>query len=216
MHLPVSPQSFKYAVVRQTLLLLVLSVSGLAVFAETPDNTTGENSAAVAATQQPYGFPAWPQRPQFKKEVVPPPPPGPYMSSALNDYSFKRPTFGDEPLQSEQAQPANRNSTINSAMDMFSPDVPWPDTRQGEVQRSGRWMPENGYQYVNPAHDAVSAQQKAYGYDIPERREQGAQSRGMSMKPPRWMPSMGVGPDGSYGPYGGNRPGQVYNQSGNR
>ncbi len=212
MQLPVSSQPFKYAVVRQTLLLLVLLMSGLAVSAETPDITMGGSTGSVDAPQLPYGFPAWPKRPQFKKEVVPPPPPGPYMSSALSDYSFKRPSFEDKLFQREQVQPVDRNSTNNSFM-VFSPDVPWPDLRQGEVQRNNRWMPENGYQYVKPATDAVSAQQNANGYDNRAGHEQRPKSRGVNMNVPRWIPSMGVGPNDSYD---GNRPDQFYNQSSSR
>jgi hypothetical protein len=214
MHLSVSSQSFKFGAIRQILLLLVLLVYALAVFADTSDNASGENTGEVFKAKQLYSFPAWPERPHYKREIVPPAPPGPYMSTALSDYTFKRVPFDDE-LQYEQAPPVNHSNSINSTMDTFSPDVPWPDERPGEAQRSNRWVPENGYQYVDPVSGNVGVQQNAYGYDDRGWRGQNSQNRGMNVNAPRWMPSMGNGA-GYYGPYGGSRPGQFYSQSRNQ
>jgi hypothetical protein len=213
MYLPVSYQSFIYAAARKALLFFVLLLPGLAVFADTSDSTSDESTGEVLKAQQQFSFPAWPERPQYRKENVPPPPPGPYMSSALNDYTFTRPPFDNE-LPYEQVPPVDQNNT-GLVMDTFSPDVPWPDDRRGEVQGVNRWMPENGYQYIQPSSGAVGAQQKAY-YDYWGRRGQSPQDRGQNLNAPRWMPAMGNGANRYYGPYGGNRPDQFYNQSSNR
>ncbi len=100
------------------------------------------SSEQASETKQPvFHFPQWPNRKQVKKEIVPPPPPGPYMSSALSGHSIKAPSFSHR-----FNKPRMAFDSSNVSMDTFSPDIPWPTN----LSPPSRWMPENGYQYVQP------------------------------------------------------------------
>ena len=134
--------------------------------AESFDNADVSDSAANAETglksiadqQQDFKFPNWPERPQSNRQLVPPPPPGPYMSSALSDFSVKGPSFGVNSEELELNQPVPGADLSNVPMETFNPDRPWPEQRRYKKRKQGcppacspgRWMPENGYQYVTP------------------------------------------------------------------
>lgn len=92
--------------------------------------------------QRTYNFPRWPERKVERREMVPPPPPGPYMSSALTltGSGADSSPFTREP---SSARPATRSG---ASMSTFSPDIPWPSISQSP----NRWQPENGYHYVQP------------------------------------------------------------------
>lgn len=159
--------------------------------------TGGGNNASV-------GFPNWPPRQQAGRETIPPPPPGPYMSSALSDYSVKAPSFGRN-----INKPVHRYDPSSMPMDVFSPDVPWPKNLRAKNKRSStRWMPENGYHYVNPQNMASPPNNQQPPIQL-RQQNQKRQYRGannhpnMNMNGSRWMPSMGFAPNGPYnnGPY---------------
>ena len=85
----------------------------------------------------PPAYPEWPER-TFEREFVPPPPGGPYMSSAMSGIDvFPNDTGG---LRHEYVEPQ-----IESPF--FSADMPWPDTPERDSPRP--WYPESGeYHYV--------------------------------------------------------------------
>lgn len=85
----------------------------------------------------PPAYPEWPERPA-RRELIPPPPGGPYMSSALSDID---------------AFPAHTGGLRNELRDhqMPSPfleaDMPWPETP--EYSPPEAWIPESGeYRFV--------------------------------------------------------------------
>lgn len=97
-----------------------------------------DKSAGFSLSEKTMDFPEWPHRQVFSQDIPPPPPLGPYMSSALNNGAIDEPKFTGH----VEKPPVN---TDDSSMAMFSPDVPWPGDNS-----SSRWMPESGYQFVPP------------------------------------------------------------------
>jgi len=149
----------------KAVMLLTLLMFSPFLQAESSDNADASDSAAKAEAgaestadqTRDFKFPAWPERKQSNRDQVPPPPPGPYMSSALSDFSVKGPSFGLNPEKHELNQPLPRVDPSNVPMETFSPDRPWLDHAYRKHVHSsacpptctpGRWMPENGYQYV--------------------------------------------------------------------
>ncbi len=88
-------------------------------------------------------FPEWPAKKVQLKDIPPPPPLGPYMSSALNNGQIESPRFSN-------AAPARAPAVQDLPAANFSPDMPWP----GDEQNTHRWMPESGYQFVPPVLSA--------------------------------------------------------------
>jgi len=105
-------------------------------------------SSISANNRQPYIFPSWPAKREVKHERVPPPPPGPYMSSALSGASFS-----GSASRHDDSSAGSRSAMLPQAqvkpMQKFSPDAPWPNSNMGHSPQ--RWKPENGYNFVNPA-----------------------------------------------------------------
>lgn len=225
MYLFASNTGFKRTGFKQTGLFAVLLMSSLSVCAESQEVTEtpagdlqrsdtqrqdaqSQDKQAATGMRQEFSFPDWPKRQQTARETVPPPPPGPYMSSALSDYSVKAPSFGRNPDNYEQQRSANRPRSSVVPMDMFSPDVPWPDNlRQAKHkhkhQSPNRWMPENGYQYVNTHKMAPRSNNQQPPVQV-RQQNQKRQYRGtnnlpnMNMNGSRWMPSMGFAPNRPY------------------
>ena len=85
----------------------------------------------------PPAYPEWPQR-AIRTDMVPLPPPGPYMSSAMSDIdAFPSDTGGLRDDFSEQHMQSSS----------FSADMPWPETP--ERDRPELWVPESGeYRFV--------------------------------------------------------------------
>lgn len=105
-----------------------LDESGSAASNITAPNTKAPNNN-VANT----GFPQWPERKVYLHTApVPPPPPGPYMSTALSNVGSGFPGAGNTPAV----------APVRPAID---PSAPWP-VRQRPPQR---WLPESGaYQFA--------------------------------------------------------------------
>ena len=84
--------------------------------------------------QLPPAYPEWPER--FRQEdLTPPPPPGPYMSSALSQI--------DSFPSGSRARGEYREGRAESPF--FKPEMPWPEGRD----RPKPWMPADGeYHYV--------------------------------------------------------------------
>ena len=99
----------------------------------------GQVIAEQAADPASRGFqpvyPEWPER-FLREEIVPPPPGGPYMSTALSGAdAFPDYTGGirNEPRERQMPSP------------FFQDDMPWPEVKD----MPERWMPESGeYTFV--------------------------------------------------------------------
>lgn len=136
---------FKANITAISLSLLLQTVAVQA--AESPDvaaEAIAESATASNAEQQPgeFNFPRWPERKQINRKEIPPAPPGPYMSSALSDFSATGPAFSRA-----LNKPAIMMNPSEMPMKAFSPDIPWPSS----VETPQRWKPENGYHFVEPA-----------------------------------------------------------------
>ncbi len=121
-----------------------------------------KNSVTVRSARSnnmPMKFPPWPPRQSFNHNMLPPPPPGPYMSTALSNTPTKvpvsnrpvylPPVMHSPPVMNEGAEP----------MAMFSPDRPWPGDRVRQ------WKPENGgYHYAGSAFPPQYPPVKENGY----------------------------------------------------
>jgi hypothetical protein len=142
----------------------------------------GELEASATNQQQNYKYPRWPERRMVNREMVPPPPPGPYMSSALSDFtvkglSFARDSSFDRDADSDELNDAKYMfESSNTTMNRFSPDRPWPKNLQSKNTRlPSRWMPDSGYRYVNPRqeHNTATVLKRLpfmgdYGYRMPD------------------------------------------------
>jgi len=147
-------------------LLLTFSTSMQAQSSEA--STSGSeaaptNSATVNERQNTHYFPRWPERRHEKRERLPPPPPGPYMSSAL---ALDGSAVSNSPFSRDQslAKVPAKSSVSKST---FSPDTPWPSNSHSPH----RWKPEAGYHYVQPQaenqpYPAVPSNYQ-YGYRYP-------------------------------------------------
>lgn len=138
--------------IKQAGLLIFLLTYSMVLQAESPGTSITKTEVMVDPgtedKQQEHNFPPWPERQQVNKERVPPPPPGPYMSLALTDFSVNQSSFGRDLKQSE-IEP----ESSNMPMETFSPDIPWPEEAHQHHHNLGptkRWVPENGYHYVKP------------------------------------------------------------------
>lgn len=127
------------SVIIMGLLFQVASVSAEQAFESLPQTFPG--SGGFPDTVEPSGlppaYPEWPDR-AMRRDIMPLPPGGPYMSSALSEVdAFPADTGG---LRNEFHEP-NMNSPF------FESDMPWP-----EIPERGRpraWMPEaGGYNFV--------------------------------------------------------------------
>ena len=121
------------------------------------------NSAAVNESQNAYYFPRWPERRHEKRERLPPPPPGPYMSSAL---ALDGSAVSNSPFSRDQG-PAKVSTQSSVSKSTFGPDTPWPSNSRSPH----RWKPESGYHYVQPkvmnqVYPAMPSNYQ-YGYSYP-------------------------------------------------
>ncbi len=122
-----------------------------------------------------FSYPRWPERSLPKREIIPPPPPGPYMSTALNRFSLEGPSFD----RSEISRPPRRSiaaiEPADTRVPAFSADMPWPDDPGSNNSTPlRRWEPDKGYHFVDesekpgPAAPAYYRQpQYVYGYQYP-------------------------------------------------
>jgi hypothetical protein len=131
--------------VRKMVLLFCLLTPSMVIFAEASDTGGAKvEESGDAVNQSPLmanNFPRWPERQRVEKEIVPPPPPGPYMSLGLNDFPVSETPFGRD-----TNNPHVQLDISGAPVQAFSPDEPWPKN----IRPTKRWMPENGYQYIEP------------------------------------------------------------------
>lgn len=106
----------EYARLNRAILTSFLTVLSINVQAQ----DAGAPATGAANTQpQPYNFPGWPGKAAEFRERVPLAPPGPYMSTALSDFSFDGTPF-------DRSRDDYRKSTFDTPEQRFSPDIPWP------------------------------------------------------------------------------------------
>lgn len=134
------------------LMPLVVLQAQASDVAENPAEA-GTGSGSDDAQQAAFSFPRWPESPRFNRDRVPLPPPGPYMSSALSEFSFEGPSFA-----SNVSESTDDFASTESSMEAFSPDIPWPSNVDSPV----RWEPENGYRFVEPPAKKESYQGMLY------------------------------------------------------
>ena len=204
--------------VEKAVMLFSLLMFSTLLQAELPANVDGSDAAtkadaglksAVDAQPQDYKFPDWPERKQSNRQMVPPPPPGPYMSSALSDYSVRGPSFGSNPVSSESNKPVSASDPSNVPISTFSPDRPWIDHAYKKHKYNAdcppacspqRWMPENGYQYAPLV--------KKQSYPALPNRMPGRMPGQLNMPEMNWpstqLPSMGSAPNNGAYPYAPN------------
>ena len=138
-------------------------------------------TSASEGQQRRFSFPRWPESRSIKRERVPLVPPGPYMSSALSDFSFKESSF-DRAFDRVGSRRASRRDPADMSMEEFSPDIPWPS----HDESPDRWRPENGYRYVEPR---INSKPYQMPYNMPSNYNYGYE-RG---------PAMNNWPDREYG-----------------
>jgi hypothetical protein len=130
--------------VKKIVLIILLLSQVMSVQAEEAPKSPAKPVTASEGEGQRYAFnfPRWPTREQANREVIPPAPPGPYMSSALSPFSMTGPSFSRDANQA-----ASRMRSTEMPMKAFSPDIAWPSN----LDSPQRWLPESGYTFVNPA-----------------------------------------------------------------
>ncbi len=205
--------------------LLMLSLAAHAVPSDTAEKTASDALASDVQKQevqpqrnrishsraQNFKFPNWPQHQQGNRVIIPPPPPGPYMSSALSDYSVRTPSSGPRPgKHMPRRPPVSRNSSASVPMDTFSPDIPWPKNLRPEQRMPNHRVSGQGNHYAKPKAMQKQLPVSPYGPTSKNRysnfnygKRQGPHSNGpsmndMGMNGSRWMPSMGMTPQGPY------------------
>jgi hypothetical protein len=121
------------------LLVQAAHAEGEPVEVRLPDTFPGSGGFPQysADSDLPPAYPEWPER-LNRREIVPPPPGGPYMSSALSGIdAFPADTGG---LRNEFPEGQMRSP-------FFEDDMPWPETP--ERARPEPWLPESGeYNFV--------------------------------------------------------------------
>lgn len=156
---------------------------------DAPEAAAGSTVASGSEEQQrEFSFPRWPERQQVNREVIPPAPPGPYMSSALSGSSINGASFAAD------NKPAIKPESSSLPMEAFGPDIPWPS----KSKTPDRWEPENGYNYVKPAvntqpYTAMPYNMPPnynYGYRAPVMNWPGPSSQAMPFR----QPSAGTNP----------------------
>ena len=164
--------------------LLTQAMVVQAASSDAPEAAAGSAVASDSEEQQrKFSFPRWPERHQVNRELIPPAPPGPYMSSALSDSSFNGDFFAAD------NKPAITLEPPSWPMDAFGPDTPWPS----HSQTPDRWEPESGYHYVKPAVKKQPYNMPPnynYGYRAPVMSWPGSGSQAMPFR----RPSAGMNP----------------------
>jgi len=128
-----------FSAIVMALLLQLTNVSAEQLIESLPGTFPGSGGfpGSVEPSGLPPAYPEWPERPA-RREMIPPPPAGPYMSSALSEVdAFPADTGGlrDEFREQQMHSP------------FFEPDMPWPGIP--ERGRPQAWIPESGeYRFV--------------------------------------------------------------------
>jgi hypothetical protein len=155
-----------FYIIMVSLLIQSGNVSAAPETSALPDTFPGSGGLArhPMGSELPPAYPEWPERPA-RRELIPPPPAGPYMSSALSDFD---------------AFPVNTGGLRNEPKEQWMPlpfldaDMPWPETP--EYARPEPWIPESGEYHFVPEElvrqlesPAPSQRQEMQRY-MPQRR----------------------------------------------
>lgn len=127
------------SVILLSLLIQAGNVSAEPAIGALPDTFPGSGGLArpLVGSDLPPAYPEWPERPARRK-MIPPPPGGPYMSSAMSDIE----AF---PADSGGLRTESRAAQLPSPF--FKADMLWPETP--EYARPELWIPEGGeYRFV--------------------------------------------------------------------
>lgn len=128
-----------FSVIMVSLLIQSANVSAAPATSTLPGTFPGSGGLArpSVGSELPPAYPEWPERPA-RRELIPPPPAGPYMSSALSDIDAFPGNAGD--LRNE-----SREQQLPSPF--LEADMPWPE--MPDYARPESWMPESGeYRFV--------------------------------------------------------------------
>lgn len=111
--------------------MVILSVSSLQVQASDVATTETATNSIAGNSSRAFNFPGWPERSlDAHRERIPLAPPGPYMSSALSEYSFDGSSFSsmsDRDTVKREINPDNSSTWPNQGSNQgFSYDMPWP------------------------------------------------------------------------------------------
>ncbi len=140
--------------------------------------------------------------------MVPPAPPGPYVSTGLRDISSKASPVVSSPSVDNVAtrpavKPEVRVDSTDVPMEAYSPDRPWPkNLRPRSSQPSAGWAPDHGMPAYGNRQTNPAASQKTHrapSYNAPAT---GGYMRNpglpyMNNQRMQRMPSMGVGSQGA-------------------
>ena len=138
-----------------------------------------------------FSYPRWPEHSPPKRDIIPPPPPGPYMSTALNRFSLEGPSFERPEISRPPRRGVAAFDTTDTRMPAFGPDTPWPDDPGSNNSTPlKRWEPERGYHFVDESEKPGSVApvnytqpQYVYGYQHPAPSSMGWSGN-------NWAPSM--------------------------
>lgn len=195
--------------IKKTGLILLLLMHSMIVYAESIERNTAKTEVTAESVndsyQSEFDFSRWPESQQVERRIVPPPPPGPYMSLGLSDATISESAFNSKLNQHEV-----ESGLSIMPVETFSPDVPWPK----KLRPTKRWMPDDGYNYVKP--QVKKQLNPVMPNNPPSNYNFGYQRRpDMNWPGPRWMPPNGAGSAGPY-PYTTNPAyGSSYNRSTN-
>lgn len=163
--------SYVFNFVKNIILSVLLFMPSMIVQAQAADANVAADTAAASSHEDQYrafNFPRWPESRQVIRERIPHAPPGPYMSSALSDFSFDETSFGHDSRWHGNRNDSKADSS-GIAMQRFNPDTPWP----GQTKSPVRWQPENGYNFVDSRNEKQPYQPMQYnppqGYDYNRR-----------------------------------------------
>ena len=131
-----------------TLVMLLVSVQAVNAADEA---VAAENQASSEDGGLQPAYPAWPER-QTRKNDVPPPPPGPYMSTAL--------TYAGQGFSCCPGSETGGDGEQKIVHSPFFKGMPWPE-KQRPPQR---WLPEGGEYTYAPDDIPVPSQAERYGY----------------------------------------------------
>ncbi len=128
-----------FSITMVSLLIQSGQVSAAPETSMLPDTFPGSGGLAGQPMDSglPPAYPKWPERPA-RREFIPPPPAGPYMSSALSEINVFPADMGG--LKNEFVEPLVPSP-------FFEADMPWPETP--DYAPPEPWVPESGeYRFV--------------------------------------------------------------------
>ena len=152
------------------------SVAGAGTVTEMNKAASDNRRSEIERKADRFSYPRWPERSLPKRDIIPPPPPGPYMSTALNRFSLEGPSFDPPEIPRPPRRSIAALDTADTRMPpVFSPDVPWPDDPGSNNSTPlKRWQPEKGYHFVDESEKPGAVApvyythpQYVYGYQYP-------------------------------------------------